>query len=169
MRYKAVHVVHMLMSICDRLDRRTGLVRHRSPELFDLELGRIAAHMLYLTSESQRDAWLTSDFMHRYCSHTAHRSFTEEIASLGAEPLFQFRDGRAVRAVGHPGFGVSARLNVGEAVKYGALLGWQSHWCPFVGRAAAAWFDVFSAHPRHETWDAWADELLTPDLEALTH
>ena len=169
MRYKPLHVVHMLVSICDRLERRTGLIRQRSPEFFDGELGRIAAHMIFVTSESQRDAWLASDLLHRYSSHTAHRAFTEEVAELGAKPLFQFCGNHAERILGHPGYGISARVSIGDAARYGVLLGWQAHWCPFVGRAATEWFQVFASHPRHETWDAWADELLTPDLEALTH
>ena len=51
MRYDAKHVIHMLVSICARLEGRVGLIRSRSPETFDAELGRIAAHLLYVTSE----------------------------------------------------------------------------------------------------------------------
>ena len=43
MRYDAKHVIHMLVSICARLEGRVGLIRSRSPETFDAELGRIAA------------------------------------------------------------------------------------------------------------------------------
>ena len=65
MRYEARHVIHMLVSICARLESRVGLIRSRSPESFDSELGRIAAHLLYVTSEGVGCAWLASDVVHR--------------------------------------------------------------------------------------------------------
>ena len=169
MRYKASHVIHMLASVCARLERRVGLVRSRSPACFDEELGRISAHMLYVTSQSARCHWLASDVFYRYCSRSALYALCMEGESLGAVPLFSFNGPEPLRVVEHPAYGISGRTHLRDVFSYGAYLGWSPSWCPFVGQAATIWYDVFERHPRHETWERWADELLTPDLEALTH
>jgi len=169
MRYKASHVIHMLASICARLERRVGLKRCQSPAVFDEELGRISAHMLYVTSESARCHWLASDVFYRYCSRAALRALCLEGESLGAESLFSFQSSEPLRILEHPAYGISGRTHLRDVFSYGAHLGWSPAWCPFVGQAAAIWYEVFEQHPRHETWERWADELLTPDLEALTH
>ena len=168
MRYDAKHVIHMLVSICARLEGRVGLIRSRSPETFDAELGRIAAHLLYVTSE-ESCAWLASDVVHRYCSDGALRALSCELELLGAEPLFSFQAPVPRRVAGHPGSPLSGRVDLRGVFAHGAMLGWRRHWCPFVGQAALTWFEVFSRHPSHETWEAWTDELLMPDLHILTH
>ena len=169
MRYKAPHVIHMLMAVCARLERRVGLVRQRSSAFFDQEFGRVSAHMLYVTSESARCLWLASDVFYRYCSRAALRALCSEGDALGADTLFRFDGPEPVRVVGHPAYGVSGRAHLRDVFSYGAHLGWSPVWCPFVGQAANTWYEVFTSHPSHETWEQWVDELLVPDLEALTH
>lgn len=169
MRYEARHVIHMLVSICARLESRVGLIRSRSPESFDSELGRIAAHLLYVTSEGVGCAWLASDVVHRYCSHGALFALSRELELLGADPLFSFHAPEPRRVAGHPGSTLSGRVSLRGVFAHGAMLGWRRHWCPFVGQAALTWFEVLSRHPSHETWEAWTDELLIPDLHILTH
>ena len=112
MRYDAKHVIHMLVSICARLEGRVGLIRSRSPETFDAELGRIAAHLLYVTSEGESCAWLASDVVHRYCSDGALRALSCELELLGSEPLFSFQAPEPRRVVGHPGAPLSGRVDL---------------------------------------------------------
>lgn len=169
MRYKAPHVIHMLVMVSARLERRVGLVRSRSPAFFDEELGRISAHMLYVTSESVRCFWLATDVFYRYCSRAALKSLCLEGEGLGAEALYTFDAAEPLRVVEHPAYGISGRVHLKDVFSYGAHLGWAPHWCPFVGPAAVTWFEVFGRHPSHETWERWVDELLVPDLESLTH
>ena len=168
MRYDAKHVIHMLVSICARLEGRVGLIRSRSPETFDAELGRIAAHLLYVTSEGRavhgsQAMWCTA------IAATVRYARSCELELLGSEPLFSFQAPEPRRVVGHPGAPLSGRVDLRGVFAHGAMLGWRRHWCPFVGQAALTWFEVFSRHPSHETWEAWTDELLMPDLHILTH
>ena len=120
-------------------------------------------------SHERQRLWLASDVFYRYCSRAALRALCSEGDALGADTLFRFDGPEPVRVVGHPAYGVSGRAHLRDVFSYGAHLGWSPIWCPFVGQAAATWYDVFARHPSHETWERWVDELLMPDLESLTH